>query len=104
MLAYGSKAQREQIISGFYGQVRRLVKHRIAAPVIAVTYVDFATAEQRAKMEQEFYGPQFEVFKVAGKGTALLTRGPLYCALRKPFGVCIYPDAASSAFVNNPLN
>ena len=66
MLMYGTKKQRAKIIEGFYGHVRTLIKHKLANPVVALAYIDFATSEQRANLLQEFYGPQFAVFKLAG--------------------------------------
>jgi hypothetical protein len=36
MLVYGTPQQREKIISRFYGSVRKLIKHRHAAAVLAL--------------------------------------------------------------------
>jgi len=67
MLMYGTKAEKATVIESFYGKVAALVKHKLASPVVAVAYIDFATSEQKSNMLQEFYGPQFTVFKIAGK-------------------------------------
>jgi hypothetical protein len=47
LMTYGTKEQRAKVIEQFYGQVRKLIKHRIAAPVLAMAYIDYATSEQR---------------------------------------------------------
>ena len=66
MLTYGTRPQRDQIISKFYGHVRKLIKHRAAAPVLSLSYIDFATSEQRSNLLQEFYGADFALFKTTG--------------------------------------
>ena len=53
---YGTKEQRGRVIQQFYGNVRKLIKNRTAAPVLAMAYIDFATSEQRSSLLQEFYG------------------------------------------------
>jgi len=71
MLTYGSKDQRTVLIEKFYGHVRKLIKHKIAAPIIAVAYVDFASSAQRQALLQEFYGPDFALFKKSGSQKSL---------------------------------
>jgi len=66
MLTYGTREQRNQIIKQFYGHVRKLIKHKAAAPVLSLAYIDFATSEQRSLLLQEFYGPDFALFKTTG--------------------------------------
>ena len=71
MLTYGTKEQRGKVIARFYGHVRKLIKHRTAAPVVALCYIDFATSEQRSSLLQEFYGPDFTLFKMSGNMKSL---------------------------------
>lgn len=46
-----------------YNNVVRLVKHTEAAEIVELAYNDYANASQRAMLMQEFYGPQFALFK-----------------------------------------
>ncbi|KAI1280424.1 Pumilio -like protein 3 [Halotydeus destructor] len=63
MLKYGSRDQKAKIISSFYGHVTKLLKHKEAALVVETAYNEVANAKQRALLVQEFYGPEFKVFK-----------------------------------------
>ncbi|RDD40227.1 Pumilio-like protein 3 [Trichoplax sp. H2] len=63
MLKYGTKKQRDEIIKSFYGQVRKLIRHKEAAEVLETAYNDYANASQRATLIEEFYGPEFAIFK-----------------------------------------
>ncbi|ORY41870.1 ARM repeat-containing protein [Rhizoclosmatium globosum] len=47
----------------FQGQVRKLMRHRDAAFVIEEAYSQFANAAQRNSLMEEFYGPEFALFK-----------------------------------------
>lgn len=71
LMTYGTKEQRGKVIQQFYGNVRKLIKNRTAAPVLAMAYIDFATSEQRSSLLQEFYGPDFTVFKMSGNQKSL---------------------------------
>ncbi|KAJ2390184.1 Pumilio y domain member 6 [Coemansia sp. RSA 2559] len=62
MLKYCPK-QRPNIIKSFYGHVRKLVRHKDAAPVLEECYAVFANAAQRWDLVAEFYGNEFAVFK-----------------------------------------
>ena len=55
--------QRNQLISGLYGHVHRLARHKEAAEVVESAYNDHANASQRAALVQEFYGRKFALFK-----------------------------------------
>ncbi|KAG0232515.1 pumilio domain member 6 [Actinomortierella wolfii] len=58
---------RETIIKEFYGKVRQLIKHKEASEIIEDAYSSYANAAQRTALIQEFYGPEFRVFKVDDK-------------------------------------
>ncbi|KAJ1918253.1 Pumilio y domain member 6 [Mycoemilia scoparia] len=68
MLKYCSK-YRDQIIESFYGNVRKLIRHKEAAMVIEECYSMYAKAYQRAALVQEFYGPEFAIFKNNTRGS-----------------------------------
>lgn len=69
MLKHGNREQRQAIISAVEGQVVRLAKHSFASTVIELAYSDFATADERSTMMQEFFGPRFRYFKEEGVKT-----------------------------------
>jgi len=62
-LKYGTKEQKEIIFKAFEARVATLTKHKIAGNVVELLYNDYANAEQRNKMLQEFLGPEFRLFK-----------------------------------------
>ena len=47
-----------------YGQIRKLIKHKEASSIVEVAYNNYANANQRNVMVQEFYGARFALFKV----------------------------------------
>ena len=55
--------QRHQLISGLYGNVHRLARHKEASEVVETAYNDYANASERAALVQEFYGRKFALFK-----------------------------------------
>ena len=64
--------QRHQLISGLYGNVHRLARHKEAAEVVETAYNDYANASERACLVQEFYGRKFALFKSReGEGRSL---------------------------------
>ncbi|KAJ1678390.1 Pumilio y domain member 6 [Spiromyces aspiralis] len=67
MLKYCPK-YRDRIIESFYGHVRKLVRHKDASVVIEECYSLYAKAHQRAALVQEFYGPEFAIFKDTSAG------------------------------------
>jgi pumilio family protein 6 len=69
MLMYGNKEQRNYIIKKCYGLVRKLHSHRNAAEVLEYIYTDIANAQQKAALVEEFYSPEFSLFKVDEKRT-----------------------------------
>ncbi|KAI8925263.1 armadillo-type protein [Entophlyctis helioformis] len=54
---------RNTVISDFYGKVRTLVRHKEASLVLDEAYSQFANASQRSALMEEFYGPEYAVFK-----------------------------------------
>lgn len=58
------KDYRAAVISSFYGNVRKLIRHKDASLVIEECYSQFCNANQRNALLQEFYGPEFMLFKV----------------------------------------
>lgn len=63
MLKYGSSKEKEFIISSFHGKVKDLLKHAHASQVLEYAYNDVANAKQRGLLVQEYYGPEFALFK-----------------------------------------
>jgi pumilio family protein 6 len=62
MLRYGSSEVKEKILKEFHGRVRKLVRHRDAAPVLEFAYTTAANGPQRRSLLAEFYGPQYALF------------------------------------------
>ncbi|KAJ8040678.1 Pumilio-like 3 [Holothuria leucospilota] len=69
MLRYGTKEQKHQIMSSFHGKVCQLVRNKDAADVVEESYNNFANAQERSALMEEFYGPRFAVFKEKGVHT-----------------------------------
>lgn len=61
-----------------YGHVTGLLRHREATDVVEAAYNDHANALQRSLLVQEFYGPQYAVFKDKSGGdmAAILSAHP----------------------------
>ena len=70
--------QRDGVIAGMYGHVTKLVRHREAAEIIEAAYNDHANAIQRALLTQEFFGPQYSLFKkkTGGDMASILSAHP----------------------------
>ncbi|KAJ3235762.1 pumilio domain member 6 [Chytriomyces hyalinus] len=69
---------RPLVLKEFQGQVRKLMRHRDASFVIEEAYSQFANAQQRNSLMEEFYGPEYALFK-ADKAKSLqiiLTENP----------------------------
>ncbi|XP_033095268.1 pumilio homolog 3-like [Anneissia japonica] len=66
MLRYGTKEQRNHIMSSFHGSVCKMVRHKEASEVIEMAYNNHANLKQRSALLEEFYGPSFAVFKKEG--------------------------------------
>eukprot|EP00842_Homolaphlyctis_polyrhiza_P004542 jgi/Hompol1/5089/HPOL_000485-RA len=63
ILNYCSQKYRGAVISDFYGKVRKLIRHKEASLILDEAYSQFANAQQRSALMEEFYGPEFAVFK-----------------------------------------
>ena len=61
-----------------YGHVTKLVRHREAVDVVEAAYNDHTNAVQRSMLTQEFYGPQYALFKKKSGGdmAAILSAHP----------------------------
>jgi len=66
VLRNGNREQRDAVIQSLSGRVVELMKHKIASKVVELAYNDWANASQRAMLSQEFYGPEFKLFKDEG--------------------------------------
>ncbi|ORX64151.1 ARM repeat-containing protein [Basidiobolus meristosporus CBS 931.73] len=58
---------REHVIKEFYGKVRKLIRHKEASEIIEEAFGQFANSAQRHALVEEFYGPEFALFKSADK-------------------------------------
>jgi len=63
LLKYGGKTMRDDVFAAFEGRWADLTKHKVANNVVEAVYNEYATAVQRRRMVQEFYGPEFRHFK-----------------------------------------
>lgn len=61
--SFSTTAERNTIISSLYGHVCKLIRHTEASEIVEVAYNMHATAQQRTNLMEEFYGPQFALFK-----------------------------------------
>ncbi|RKO88582.1 armadillo-type protein, partial [Blyttiomyces helicus] len=69
ILNYCSRKYRTEVIKDFYGKVRKLIRHKDAAIVLEEAYSGFANAAERTALLEEFYGPEFALFKTDGART-----------------------------------
>jgi pumilio homology domain family member 6 len=60
MLKYGSKHDREKIISGMTGNIVKMTTHRFSNTIIDLAYNQYASDEQKALMRQEFYSDLYK--------------------------------------------
>ncbi|KAH6598997.1 hypothetical protein BASA50_003317 [Batrachochytrium salamandrivorans] len=63
ILNYCSPEYRSAVISEFYGKVRKLIRHKEVSLILDEAYSQFANAAQRSALMEEFYGPEYAVFK-----------------------------------------
>ena len=63
LFRYGTKEQKTAVMKAMEGSVATLMKHKIAGMVVELAYNDYANAEQRNRMLQEFLGPEYRMFK-----------------------------------------
>lgn len=62
-MEYGTAETRKMVVQEFYGQVRKLIKHKMASIVLEDIYRQYATSAQKAALLREFYGVEFAIFK-----------------------------------------
>ncbi|KAG0317763.1 pumilio domain member 6 [Dissophora globulifera] len=58
---------RDGIMKEFHGSVRQLIKHKEASSVVEDAFSSYANATQKAALIQEFYGPEYRLFKSENK-------------------------------------
>lgn len=63
VLQYCNAQQRSTVVTEFFGNVRKLCRHNEASLVLDQAYAQYATAAQRLSLMQEFYGPEYALFK-----------------------------------------
>ena len=63
LLRYGTKDQKAAVMKAMEGQVAKMMKHKIAGMVVELAYNDYANAQQKNCMLQEFLGPEYRMFK-----------------------------------------
>ena len=68
MLVHGDEETRDLVVPEFYGHVRRMMKHPEASWIVDDIYRGIATPSQKATMLREWYGAEFAIFKLEGKG------------------------------------
>uniref|UniRef100_A0A6B2L0M7 PUM-HD domain-containing protein n=1 Tax=Arcella intermedia TaxID=1963864 RepID=A0A6B2L0M7_9EUKA len=111
LLYYGTKEQRSAIIEKFYGRVRQLVRHKNASNVVETAYITYANSAQKKSLLEEFYGPEYSLFKSGEKHTLqeILNANPI----KKPtilnflknylFDLTNKPDILRNSIVHKPL-
>ncbi|KAJ1976629.1 Pumilio y domain member 6 [Dimargaris xerosporica] len=62
MLMYCT-GQRTAMIGELHGNIRKLIGHKEASQVIEEVFVVYSNVKQRTMLVQEFYGPEFALFK-----------------------------------------
>ncbi|KAK3730600.1 hypothetical protein QZH41_018820, partial [Actinostola sp. cb2023] len=79
MLKYGTREQKRFIIQCFYGKVKKLIRHKEASEILELIYTDYAVAAEKTSLVQEFYGPEFSLFKTLDNKSLvkILTDEPL---------------------------
>ncbi|KAJ3161424.1 hypothetical protein HDU86_007206 [Geranomyces michiganensis] len=65
ILNYCSAEYRGLVVKDFYGKIRKIVRHKEAAIILEEAYVQ-SNGTERNKLLEEFYGPEFALFKNAG--------------------------------------
>lgn len=68
-MEYGTSAQRTDIIKSFHGHIKELMRNKEAAVIVDEIYAKFSNAAQKLALVEEFYGPEFAVFKAASGRT-----------------------------------
>jgi len=68
-MEYGTSGQRTNIIKSFHGHIKELMRNKEAAVIVDEIYAKFSNAAQKLALVEEFYGPEFAVFKAASGRT-----------------------------------
>jgi hypothetical protein len=63
LFKYSSVEQRGAIFRELYGHIARLARHKEGAKLVEFAYSVQATATQRARMVEEFFGPEFALHR-----------------------------------------
>ncbi|XP_012532471.1 pumilio homolog 3 [Monomorium pharaonis] len=63
ILKYGSQKIRNEIISGFYGNIVKLMSHSVSASLVESAYCTWCTNADKIYFKQEFYGDMYKLEK-----------------------------------------
>ncbi|XP_071555152.1 pumilio homolog 3 [Temnothorax nylanderi] len=63
ILKYGSQEIRSEVISGFYGNIVKLMSHSVSASLVEHTYRTWCTNLDKIYFKQEFYGDIYKLEK-----------------------------------------
>ncbi|KYN10708.1 PREDICTED: pumilio homolog 3 [Trachymyrmex cornetzi] len=63
ILKHGSQEIRRGIISGFYGNIVKLMSHSVSASFVELTYSTWCTSLEKIHFKQEFYGDMYKLEK-----------------------------------------
>lgn len=64
ILKYGTDFIRHEVIKKFFGHIVSLAAHSISAPVLDYAYGEFATKQEKLRMQQEFYGEIYRTVSI----------------------------------------
>lgn len=63
ILKFGSQEIRSEVISGFYGNIVKLMSHSVSASLIELAYCTWCTKLNQIHFKQEFYGDMYKLEK-----------------------------------------
>lgn len=63
ILKYSSQETRNEVISGFYGNIVKLMSHSISASLLELAYNTWCTSVDKMYFKQEFYGDIYKLEK-----------------------------------------
>ncbi|EGC32475.1 hypothetical protein DICPUDRAFT_155553 [Dictyostelium purpureum] len=63
LLKYGNEEQRNSIIKAYNGKYLQLLSHKESASVVEYIYSEIASKLQKTQIVEEFYGPEYRLFK-----------------------------------------
>uniref|UniRef100_A0A1I8BT92 PUM-HD domain-containing protein n=1 Tax=Meloidogyne hapla TaxID=6305 RepID=A0A1I8BT92_MELHA len=63
LFKYGTKEQRDHLISSLKGNYVRLYKSLYSASLVNEIYIEWGNAKQYRQLVNEFYGPEFAIFQ-----------------------------------------